>query len=221
MKQISLLLLATATTLATSQGVTTFTEDFNTGSEGWRENDGTTPATWVASGGPDGVGDGYISTSFSLDNVGGFGSIFFRGHGNYTPTPSDGSFVGDWINDSVTEFTFSIRHDAPVELDFFARLATPNNFPAAIANFDPVQPNVWTDLTISIVDIEGEGGPPSSALGNIGNVQITLSAPTGFDMDTTAYTFDVDKIGVVAVPEPSSMLVVAIGGAFLILRRRR
>lgn len=173
-----------------------FIEDFNTASSDWRGADGTEVLVIMAEGGPD--GSAYISETFNF-----FGSsegdtpVIFRAQDEFGS--SAGAFEGDWINDGVASFSLFIRHDALVPLTFFARFASPFNYPGATAiNFAPVQPNAWTKFSFHIDPnnpqfISFEGSDFNSVFSNIGHIQLGFYVPlelAGLDSD---YTFDLDN----------------------------
>jgi hypothetical protein len=214
--------------LTSSAGAVTvpFTEDFATNNSNWGKSPGAfTGADYVATGGPTGAGDGFISTAFTFAG-GDLGQLVFRGQDNFNS--SNDAFVGNW-NGTVTALSFYIRQNSSIPLDVGVRLATSANFPAAnwISQID-VQPNVWTKVTIPITDTPGPDviytpeGPITlaSVINSLGNIQILSqrqTLPVG-----TVVTFDVDKVSI--VPEPSSMVLAgfglaAVGG--LLVRRHR
>ena len=125
-----------------------FTEDFDNGPSNWFDAPGTGLLDWIASGGPD---DGaYVTTLFMVpDPLPPFGSTLFRGQDEFGS--SGGAFEGDWLADGVSEFSFWIRHDAPVAVDAFVRFASPENFPGAVGLAPgPIAPNTWTEITVAV-----------------------------------------------------------------------
>jgi hypothetical protein len=131
--------------------------------------------------------------------------------------------VGNWIADGVTQLSFAVRHDAPVPISFFTRLASPFNFPG-VAAIEPVavQPDTWTTITLDIFEgnpafvFEGPFGF-NDVFSNIGNVQFGVVAGgeiAGADLDIT---FDLDNVAI--IPSPAGLALLA--GAALLRRRRR
>ena len=211
------LLTGTAPVLA---GDTVFTEDFADAAN-WLTG-GFTALNEVASGGPD--GSSYVSLDAAFNNI-GQGTIL-RGHSGFGA--SGGAFASNWIDDEIIELSAFVRHNAPLPLNYFARLASPNNFPAAgVVSFVPVLPNTWTEITFNVLSnspqiVTFEGSDYNTVFSNIGNVQLAVSVPDGFEMNPTNYTFDFDKVSIATVPEPTSLLLaglglIGVGG----LRRRR
>ena len=194
-----------------------FTEEFATGVSNWRDTADLDTLSWFGTGGPD--GGSYVSTSYLVpDPIPPFGAILFRGHDEFDS--SSDNFVGNWITDGVSEFSFWVRHDAAESLGVFARFATPDNFPGAAGiSFIPVLPGEWTEIVIPIFDgspnIVLEGFPFQDVFSNIGNVQIGFS-PTA-DMIGQTITLDLDKVSI--TPAPGAWVLLGLAG--LGGRRRR
>lgn len=192
-----------------------FTEHFSAGSvENW-EDTNNDPATWVASGGVE--GGGFARTSFNYFN---FFSPFGGGPVTHRATGSDGAsggnFIGDWLSDGVGTLSAWVRHDAPEELTFFARIAGAANFPGAvIATTVAVSPNTWTQLSWDIDSSNplciAEGGTCASAFANVANLQFGTDAPTGLIDDDIAYHLDIDRVRIQAVPEPGTATLLLLG----------
>lgn len=201
-----------------------FEEPFVSDSAGWLNAPGTLPLDWVASGGSDTAG--YSQTTFNFVNTAETGPmdqgpVIFRGG----PGASGSAFVGDWLTEGVTAFSFYVRHDAAAPLNVFARLASPIGFPGAIGvDFTPALPNVWTQITIPIVDslppfVSYEGSNFNTVFSNIGDIRIGVNAPAGVAGVDTDVTFDLDQVSI--VPEPASMILLAGGALAFVMRRRR
>lgn len=211
------LLLGVSPALA---GDTVFTEEFADAAN-WLTG-GFTALTEVASGGPD--GSSYVSLDAAFNNI-GQGTIF-RGHSGFNA--SGGAFAGNWIDQEYLELSAVVRHNAPLPLNYFVRLSGPNNFPAAgVVSFAPVLPNTWTEITFNVLSnspqiVTFEGSDYNTVFSNIGNVQLAVSVPDGFDMNLATFTFDLDQVSIATVPEPMSLML-AVGGLVAVcgLRRRR
>jgi hypothetical protein len=214
------LLLVTVGLVCASSGVAgatvvPFTEDFDNGPSQWFNADGTALLDWVAAGGPD--GGAYVTTLFEVpDPLPPFGSTLFRGQDEYGS--SGGAFEGNWIADGVTEFSYWIRHDAPVPLQAFVRFASPVNFPGAAGlSMGLVAPDTWTEVTVAIDPdnplIILEGVSFEDTFSNIGHLQIGLIA-TG-DLIGETLTVDLDKVSIVPAPGGLALLLLAA------CRRRR
>ena len=121
----SLTLVAASTILVSSSVVTAdavspFIESFDNDASNWRDLGGGADASWNPAG--------YISTSAAFADAGPFGLTLFRGQDAFDS--SGDAFVGDWAAGGITHFSFDMRHNAAVPVNFFARFATPQNFPA-------------------------------------------------------------------------------------------
>jgi len=200
-----------------------FTETFAADNANWTDASGLNPATFVPTGGADGAGDGYISATFNFVNsaVGDNGAVLVRG--NAAAGASGGAFGGDWISAGVTEFSFMVRHNAPVPISFFARLAHVGNFPAAIGvPFAVAPPNVWTPLSIAIFDgspnfVTFEGSDFATIFSAIERIQLAVATPEALAGVDQVFVFDFDNPSI--VPEPQSLTGLALLG-LLALRRR-
>jgi hypothetical protein len=196
-----------------------FTEDFSTGVSNWRDAAGQDALAWFASGGRD--RGAYVSTTYLVPAPPpALGAILFRAQDEYGS--SGGAFEGNWIADGVSEFSFFIRHDAPVALGVFARFAGPANFPgAAGVAFAPVPPGTWTQIVIPISpsspNIFLEGVTYEQVFSDIGHVQVGVS-PTA-ELAGLTITVDLDKVSI--VPGPWAMALLAAAGLAPSGRRRR
>ena len=210
-----------AVTPAVSAGpIVPFTEDFDFDAANWFDTSGANPVEWVPAGGPD--GGAYVRTIFSFVNsLPDDPAVLFRGHDEFDS--SGDAFVGDWITEGVSDFSFFIRHHAPLPLTAFTRFASPVNFPGAVAiGFVPVVPDVWTQIPIAIDPknpqfITFEGTDFETVFSNIGNLQIGVIVPkelAGLDAD---FIFDLDKVSI--IPSPAAVPLVVMG--LLLTRRRR
>lgn len=193
-------MLASVPALATT---VPFTESFATDAANWRDSPGTATATWLSSGGAD--AGGYISEDFNFVNSvpGGPPVVLLRGQSNFGA--SGNNFFGNWIADGVTEFRVWVRHNAPTEVTFFTRFASPAAFPGAFAELTPVPQGVWTHLTVPIrADnpqfITFEGSNFVTVFSNIGRVQIGVEIPNSLAGVDSVYNFDADLVSIVGLP---------------------
>lgn len=204
-------------TFQASALIVPFTEDFNAGASNWLNGSSATP-TWSATGG---VSDGgYISAPGAISGT-GFGSIVFRG--NAAADASGDAFVGNWLSGGVTAFSAYVKHDAPVPLNFYARLDAGSGRAGSSVDFS-VPVGTWFQLNLPIVDAPTSfqsygAGTFSTVFGNILNVQIALS--TTQDPSTAGQTYNVSLDQVATVPEPGSIGLLAFGLAGLALLRCR
>ncbi len=206
-------------------------ELFTASASGWTVgSSGPALATWSAGSGPDGSGAISTQRSFVNDPVSTTNPpVLFSALSG----ASGNTLFGNWISAGVTQFSFDIRHNAPVNLTAFARFAGANNFPGATAvGFAPVLPNTWTMVTISIaasspnfVSFEGTnfatvfGASPQNGFQGIGRLQLGVFVPQGLAFTTPTYQFEIDNVRVIPTPATATALlaVSALVGA----RRRR
>lgn len=223
--------LLTIACLATPAAALTvpFTENFSTNNSNWglASSPSSTyiSAPYVATGGPNGVGDGYITSLHTLGSS-TQGQVIFRGQNGFDS--SGDAFVGNWLTAGITQLRFFVRHNAEIDLTIGARFGVSNNSPAAsVLNLDKVSPNVWTEVRIPItnavtpgISYNQEGGTFAGVFGALGNLQILAQRET---LATgTQVQFDVDRISI--VPEPSSVVLAGLGLGALALaawKRRR
>jgi len=198
-----------------------FTEEFTTDGANWRDN-ANAAVSWSGSGGPD--DSAHVSAGFNfVASEANATPVILRGQNNFGS--SGNAFVGDWIADGVTSFAITVRHDANVPLNFFARFASPAAFPGAVAvNFTPVLPNTWTTLTFAIDGsnpqfINFEGSDFAGVFSNIGRVQVGVSVPASLAGVDAPFTFGLDRVGV--VPAPSTALLGLLGLGLAARGRRR
>jgi hypothetical protein len=215
-------LVAVSLTTSASALDVPFTENFDTGSSDWYNAAGDAPVGWASTGGPQGAGDAYATTSYDFSNAfeGQFLTLF-RGQDEFMS--SDDAFFGNWLTGGVTEFSFWFRHHAQVPLNAISRFSGPANTPAVSGlDFTPVMPDTWTLITFDIdpsnPSLFPEGGPGTfdAAFANIGHVQLGLQVPAGLE-GAGEFTFDIDAISI--VPTPAAWTVFLLAG--LGRRRRR
>ena len=202
---ILLVALFAATTRAAAL-IVPFTEDFSTGNSNWL-NGASAPALWSATGGVD--GGGYISAPGAI-SAGGFGTIVFRG--NASADASGDAFVGDWITGGVSTFSAYISHNAPVALNFFARLDAGSGRAGSSIDFS-VAPGGWLQLNLPIANSPTSfqsfgAGTFATVFSGIQNVQITLS--TTQNPSTAGQTYDISLDRVATVPEPGTISLLAL-----------
>jgi len=219
--------LAVASMTSPAVAVTApFTETFNTNASNWLNGAAAVP-TYNSSGGVD--DSGYISytSSFTSGSSGGFGApplqILFRA--NASADASGDAFVGDWLGADVVSLSLTVRHNYTSTLNLYARFDAGSGRAASLAvdaEF-AIAPNTWTTIVIPIT----ESNPPFSSYGAgnfnnvfsaIQNLQLGLYVPANTTF--TDLRMDVDSVGM-AVPEPTSTLLICLGLGFVALRRRR
>lgn len=192
-----------------------FVEDFSSGNAGFTLGDGSAP-TLSTTGGP--TGGAFISSEVTLiAGTGGFPPTIFRAPPGNT---SNGAFFGNWIAEGVSGFSFDVRHNASVPVNFTFRAAPATNFPGGSATtFTPVAPGQWQTLTFDIDPnnpqfVSFSGTSFESVFTDIGRIQFGLN-PTG-----TSETFTFDLTNITVIPEPASAMALVLGSALLMPRRR-
>ena len=206
-------------------------EDFEAGSANWKDQTGFVDSTWVMAGGAPDTSNGYLTAGFNFVNsTGNPGEdpLLYRAHDGFDS--SGDAFVGDYVAENVNQLNVWVRHNIPDTvtggMNYFARIATANNFPGAVVlNFAPVPANTWFPLSFDLTETNPllilEGGPGSfdSVFTSVGNIQIGPIVGNdlpGFDMD---FTFDLDRVSL--APEPGSAVLLACGLVGMAVTRRR
>lgn len=195
-----------------------YTESFASDASNWRNSAGSAAATYITTGGSD--GGGFIQQPFSFGGLNvGDTPVLVRGQSNFAS--SGNNFFGNWLTDGVTEFRAYVRHDAPVPINFFSRMARTPAPGAVGVEFTPVLPNTWTEISIDIAAanpqfISFEGSDFGFVFSDIQRLQLGVQVPGGLS-PTASFNFDFDQITI--VPEPSSLALLLLGG--LALRRVR
>lgn len=206
--------------------VTSFTETFDTNASNWLNGASAAP-TYFSSGGVD--DSGYISyapATFTSGASGPFGApplqILFRG--NDSANASGDAFVGNWLADGIVLLSITVRHNYTSSLNLYARFDAGSGAAASLA-YDSefaIAPNTWTTITIPIT----ESNPPFLSYGagtfngvfsSIQNLQFGLYLPASTEF--TNLRMDIDNVSI--VPEPTSAVLVVLGGIGALMFRRR
>lgn len=195
-ESVVLAALAVGQVLATT---VPFTEAFVNDASNWRDRTGAATATWVSAGGAD--GGGYISEDFNFVNSTDLDPppVLLRCQSNFGS--SGNNFFGNWIADGVTEFRVFVRHDAPAEVTFFARFASPAAFPGAFADLAPIPQGIWTEVIVAISAdnpqfLTFEGSDFATVFSDIGRVQIGVFVPAVLAGTDNVYNFEVDLVSI-------------------------
>lgn len=202
-------------------GVTSFTETFETGDNGWLQGSFSAP-TYNASGAAD--GSAYITSTADLNSAGPFGLTIFRGQDDFDA--SGNAFVGDYLAGGIDRISFDFRHNAGQDLGIALRVATSNNFPAfAVELANPVASGEWVTLSFDLsffnplLTIEGAPTPDAfnAIMQSVGNIQVSADRPDGLSTPLEV-DFDLDNVSI--TPAPGSLALLGLGGMAAARRRR-
>lgn len=202
-------------------GVTSFTETFETGDNGWLQGSFSAP-TYNASGAAD--GSAYITSTADLNSAGPFGLTIFRGQDDFDA--SGDAFVGDYLAGGIDRISFDFRHNAGQDLGIALRVATSNNFPAfAVELANPVASGEWVTLSFDLsffnplLTIEGAPTPDAfnAIMQSVGNIQVSADRPDGLSTPLEV-DFDLDNVSI--TPAPGSLALLGLGGMAAARRRR-
>ncbi|MFG0245979.1 MAG: hypothetical protein ACF8MF_08030 [Phycisphaerales bacterium JB052] len=202
-------------------GVSSFTETFETGANGWLQGSFSAP-TYNATGALD--GSAYISSTADLNSAGPFGLTVFRGQDDFDA--SGDAFVGDYLAGGIDRISFDFRHNAGQDLGVALRVASSTNFPAfAVELAGPVASDEWVTLSFDLsffnplVTIEGAPTPQAfnEIMAAIGNLQVSVDRPDGLDTPLVV-DFDLDNVAI--TPAPSALALLGLSGLATARRRR-
>jgi len=202
-------------------GVTSFTETFETGDNGWLQGSFSAP-TYNASGAAD--GSAYITSTADLNSAGPFGLTIFRGQDDFDA--SGDAFVGDYLAGGIDRISFDFRHNAGQDLGIALRVASSNNFPAfAVELANPVASGEWVTLSFDLsffnplLTIEGAPTPDAfnAIMQSVGNIQVSADRPDGLSTPLEV-DFDLDNVSI--TPAPGSLALLGLGGMAAARRRR-
>lgn len=202
-------------------GVSTFTETFEGGANGWLQGSFSAP-TYNATGALD--GSAYITSTADLNSAGPFGLTVFRGQDDFDA--SGDAFVGDYLAGGIDRISFDFRHNAGQDLGIALRVATSNNFPAfAVELANPVASGEWVTLSFDLsffnplLTIEGAPTPQAfnEIMQSVGNIQISADRPDGLSTPLEV-DFDLDNVSI--TPAPGSVALLGLGGLAAVRRRR-
>ncbi len=202
-------------------GVSTFTETFEGGANGWLQGSFSAP-TYNAAGALD--GSAYITSTADLNSAGPFGLTVFRGQDDFDA--SGDAFVGDYLAGGINRISFDFRHNAGQDLGIALRVATSNNFPAfAVELANPVASGEWVTLSFDLsffnplLTIEGAPTPDAfnAIMQSVGNIQVSADRPDGLNTPLEV-DFDLDNVAI--TPAPGSVALLGLGGLAAVRRRR-
>jgi MYXO-CTERM domain-containing protein len=199
-----------------------FTETFSSPAANWSSASTFTALNYVGSGGPD--GSGYGSASVTITSASSGTPIVFRGQDNFNS--SSGALFGPYPTAGITTLTYSVRHNAPVPVQFFGRFLGSGAFTGAAYTNTFVQPNTWTTLSIPVSNYAdanwtAEGAPSliPATFANLARIQFGYFADAGTGANAGSYTFDIDNVSI--TPAPGAAALLGLGGLAVARRRRR
>ena len=201
-------------------GISAFTETFSSNAANWSSSSVYTPINYLASGGPDGSAYGSTSLAFT-NNAAGDQPLILRCQSNFGS--SGNNLFGDWTSATPNTFSFSVRHNAPAPVSFFARF-TSGAAPGVVALVGPAaNSGEWTTYSVTIspaTNFTYEGSPALySTFSNVQRVQIGLLIDSSLAGQTGPFAFDIDNVAITPAPAGSALLLGAAG--MLGARRRR
>ncbi len=204
---------------SSAYAIVPFHEPFALNASNWRQSDGLTDLSWMASGGLD--GSSFASAPFNFVNQPANATpIIVRGATTYNT--SGNALFGDWRTDPVTEVLVDLRHDASVPLTFFARFSPGAAGAVALAAVT-LPAGSWQQVRFGIVPavppliFEGPGVTYDTVFSSVARVQFGVLVPQDLAGVDQNFRFDVDNIRV--VPSPGAL--VFLGLAMLGVRRKR
>jgi hypothetical protein len=217
------IILTTVAAVASSAmaGVTTFTETFESGANGWLMGSFQAP-NFNPAGALD--GSAYISSTADLNSAGPFGLSVFRGEDNFDA--SGDAFVGNYLAGGINQISFDFRHNADIALDVALRVAGSNNFPGfGVELPEFIAGGEWITLTFDLdffnplLTIEGPPTPESfnQVMEAVGNIQVSVARPDGL---VTPFVVDFDLDNVAITPAPSALALLTLGGLISTRRKR-
>jgi len=190
-----------------------FMEDFVSNNSNWSTSNSSISANWFGNGGVD--DGGFISANGTV-TLAGFGFITFRGNdGN---NASGDAFVGNWLTAGVSTFSAYVRHNAPMNLNIYARLDAGGGRAGSSVDFS-VDPNTWTQLVVPILDSPSSfqsygSGNFTSVFSGIQNIQIAMSFTQNGTLNGQVVTLGLDKVSI--VPEPGTIGLAGGAGVLLL-----
>jgi hypothetical protein len=201
-------------------GISAFTETFSSSTANWSSSSVYTPINYLPAGGPDGSAYGSTTLSF-INNSAGDQPLILRAQSNFGS--SSNNLFGDWTSATPNTFSFSVRHNGPAPVSFFARF-TSGAAPGVVALVGPAaNAGEWTTYSVTIspaTNFTYEGSPALySTFSNVQRVQIGVLIDASLAGQNGPFNFDIDNVAITPAPAGSALLLGAAG--MLGARRRR
>lgn len=207
--------------VATASIVAGQVDDFEDGTvQNW-DGSFVGPPTNVASGGPAGLNDNFLQ----IVSTGG------GGPGSKLATFNDsGQWAGDYIAAGVTSIQADMKNFSASGADLEMRLLIPfgagGNFTSTLSQNLPAD-GAWHTLTfgLSAADLSYVGGNPDNLIFTLQNITRILfrhqdGLPTGVGV-APAIVAEAGIDNVLAIPEPTTALLLGLGAIVLLKPRRR
>jgi hypothetical protein len=175
------------------------------------------PPTRIPTGGPAGVGDGFLQ----ITAIGG------EGPGSRLVAINTAQWAGDYLAAGINAISMDLQNQSPTELVIRLLFENPLGGPPTdegITSFGAVLPanSDWMHFVFPIrpSDLEAEIGDMNVLLSNVTLIRIIHSVEPD-DADPVTAQLGVDNIGVTLVPEPATIFLMMAGLGAAALRRRR
>lgn len=196
-----------------------YTEDFTGSSANWANFNSSGSLSHFATGGPDGGGYASGPRSFAgLASGPTDTTVILRARPGGIWNSSSNAFSRNWQAEGIGQVSASVRHNMGVDLTYFLRVAAGVGSPGHVYTSGITVPSgQWTSLTFDVSRnstqlVSPENGTWETVFGGdvARHVQFGVFVPGGFSADSTAYSFDVDKVTITA-PEPASATISILG----------
>lgn len=184
-------------------------DDFQDGTvQNWANGGGAPPVLNIATGGPGGAGDRFMQIAADGSGAGRFLTVFNRSQ-----------WLGDYIAAGVTAIEMDLRNQSTVNLNIRLAFRTDTSFGASgyltASLFLPANTNTWQHNVFSItagtlIAVDGPAPFNTFFANGFGEMRIINEAGSlNLTGDVVTAQLGIDNIH--AIPEPSSILLMAAG----------
>lgn len=188
--------LATLAAAAACAVVPGQVDDFSDGTTmGWETGASTGSPTWIADGGPNGMGDGFLRVTSN----GG------TGPGGKPVIINFAQWTGDYTGQGITAVRMDVRNSGATTL--YVRCGVWGTTPPRVGTIDfaEIAPGTgWQTVEIDLTDLGPVVPPPvvEDILSDIFQFRILSSEDQSFNGDLVVATMDLDNITAVATATP-------------------